>query len=369
VGVLLSGGIDSSAVCALAAKNLGYSIRTYTVGFSDFDGNEFEEATQYAQYLGTVHTNVVVNETEFVDILDRVAWFMDEPTATSSSIPLYYLTKVIKEDVKVVLTGQGADEPLAGYPRYRGERLYGEGLKVVGAFNPHILRGVASCLGHVYPGYRFHESISRAFRSLAERNAFRRLMNIYYLFDEDQKNALLKEPMPQESNELLARLFMLYDANDNVGRMLYIDTRAWLSDDLLIYGDKATMVNSIEARVPILDKDLINYIESIPSKYKLSRMLKGKMIHKKACEKWIPKFVLKRPKRGFDTPIYGWFRKELLGYVREQLLNGRIARTYFNIDYIEKMIEAHKAGYNNYERHIFALLMLEKWAAVYDVAV
>ncbi len=129
------------------------------------------------------------------------------------------------------------------------------------------------------------------------------------------------------------------------------------------------MVNSIEARVPILDRELIYFIESIPSKFKLSWRLKGKFIHKKACEKWLPSFVIKRPKKGFTTPIDKWFRKEMGGYVKDQLLNGRISRRIFNTSTIEDMIRKHQCGKENFQRHLFALLMLEKWAGKFNVII
>ncbi|HBG07392.1 MAG: asparagine synthase (glutamine-hydrolyzing) [Geobacteraceae bacterium GWC2_58_44] len=356
IGVLLSGGIDSSAVCSIAAKHLDKQIRTYTVGFKDFpSGNEIDEATEFARHLGTIHKNVIIDDLDFITVLDQVAYFMDEPTATSSAIPLYYLTKQIKNDVKVVLTGQGADEPLAGYPRYRGERLYHSGFGHLGCLQPMIER------------LPRQERLKRAFRSFSHHDAFDRFMAVYYLFSPVQQAALLKEPIPCQANPLLERLFKEYQADDALGRMLYMDTRAWLPDDLLIYGDKATMINSIEARVPILDKELIRFIESMPSKYKLSFLLKGKFIHKKACEKWLPPFVIKRPKKGFDTPIDKWFRNELGGYVRDQLLGGTICRRLFNASFLEEMMARHREGKENFQRHLFALLMLEKWAQRYRV--
>jgi asparagine synthase (glutamine-hydrolysing) len=180
---------------------------------------------------------------------------------------------------------------------------------------------------------------------------------------------LLKEPLPIDRDILISKLFYQYSANDNLGRMLYIDTRAWLPDDLLMYCDKATMINSIEARVPFLDKDFIHFIESMPSKFKLSLRLKGKLIHKKACEKWVPFFVIKRPKKGFATPIDKWFRNELGGYIKDQLLNGKIGRRLFNISFIENMVLKHQSGKENFQRHLFALLMLEKWAQQFDITI
>lgn len=365
VGALLSGGMDSSAVCAIASHSFDYPLRTYTVGFKDFpEGNEFDEASEFANHLGSIHKNVVIDNLDFVNVLDEVAWFMDEPTATSSTIPLYYLTKVIKNDVKVVLTGQGADELLAGYPRYWGEYLYGAGFKYL------------SCLQPLVEKLPRNERLKRAFRSFGRHDTFDRFMNVYYLFNPEQKKALMKDPVLQENNSLHSKLFSQYQGDNDLGRMLYMDTRAWLPDDLLIYGDKATMINGIEARVPILDKELVSFIESIPSKYKLSWRFEGKLIHKRVCQKWLPPFVQERgkkgfgtslSKKGFETPINGWFRNKLSGYIQDQLISGRISRKLFNSSTIEEMIQKHKSGKENFQRHLFALLMLEKWAEKFDV--
>lgn len=358
VGALLSGGVDSSAVCAIATKHLNYPLRTYTVGFKDFpEGNELDEASEFARDLGSIHKSVVIDESNFTEVLDEVAWFMDEPTATSSAVALYYLTRVIKNDVKVVLTGQGADEPLAGYKRYWGERLYGYGLKHFRGLEPLVQK---------LPRM---EQLKRAFASFSQPDEFERFMSVYYLFNPTQKMALLQEPLASESNLLLTKLFKEYQVEDNLGRMLYMDTRSWLPDDLLIYGDKATMINSIEARVPVLDKDLMKFIENIPSKHKLSWRFQGKFIHKKACEKWLPSFVIKRKKKGFATPIDMWFRKELGGYIKQQLLDGTFSQQLFKRHVLEEMVDKHKSGKENFQRHLFALLMLEKWAERFDVKV
>lgn len=358
VGALLSGGVDSSAVCAVAAGALGRPMRTYTVGFKDFpEGNELDLAAEYAKYLGTIHRNVVIDDCDFIEVLDEVAWFMDEPTATSSTIPLYYLTKEIQKDVKVVLTGQGADEPLAGYPRYLGERLYQMGFSRLGFLRPLVDK------------LPRREQWKRAFRSFCEDDTYSRFMSVYHLFNPGQKKALLKESLPSDDDLLLGKLFDQYSADDSLGRMLYMDTRSWLPDDLLTYGDKATMVNAIEARVPILDKELVYFIESMPSKYKLSWRLQGKHVHKMACTKWLPSFVIKRPKKGFPTPIDKWFRNRLEGYVRDQLLGGKVARQLFNVAFVEEMITKHRLGRENFQRQLFALLMLEKWVQKFGVTI
>jgi asparagine synthase (glutamine-hydrolysing) len=356
VGALLSGGVDSSAVCSIATRSLGKPIRTYTVGFKDFGkGNEFEEAAVFAKDLGSLHREVVIDDTDFVDVLGKVAWSLDEPSATSSAIPLYYLTQEIKKDVKVVLTGQGADEPLAGYPRYYGERLYQCGFRYLDFIKPVV---------ETLPR---QEKVKRAFRSFCQNDPFTRFMSVYYLFTPAEQKALLKQEVVYQDNPLLSRLFHQYRPDDVLGKMLYIDTRAWLPDDLLLYGDKATMVNSIEARVPILDKELVAFIETIPSKYKLSVFLKAKLVHKKACEKWLPQYVIRRPKKGFFTPIDKWFRNELGGYIADELVRGKLTSRLFNPGVVKKMIEDHQSGQENYQRQLFALLMLEKWAEAFDV--
>jgi asparagine synthase (glutamine-hydrolysing) len=301
---------------------------------------------------------VIVSTEEFVDALDEVAWFMDEPTATSSAIPMYYLTKEIKKEVKVVLTGQGADEPLAGYQRYYGERLYRGGFKYLG------------WIGNFMDLFPRNEKLKRAFRCFSIKDDFERILNYYYLFTPSQKRMLLKDGIINNLNEgLVFRLFKEYGPNDSLGRMLFMDTRSWLPDDLLMYGDKSTMINSIEARVPFLDKDLIKFVEKVPSHFKLSLTMQGKYLHKTACQKWLPESVIKRKKVGFATPIDQWFRGQMGGYVRDQLLDGKICKELFNVDYVGKMLHEHIAGRSDYQRQLFSLLMLERWCQKFSVVI
>lgn len=357
VGALLSGGIDSSVVCAIAKKHLSHKLKTYTVGFKGGgEVNEITEAREFANYLGTEHKEVIIDNEDFINMLNDAVYILDEPIATSSSIALYYLTKEIKKDVKVVLTGQGADEPLAGYPRYYGERLYNMGFKYLGSFSSII---------EMVPR---NERIKRAFRSFSEKDAYQRFINVYSLFNNYQKNNLLRISIAEDI-PIHKELFDCLDIKDNLAKMLFIDTRTWLSDDLLIYGDKMCMANSIEARVPILDVELVEFIETIPSKYKLSITMKGKWIHKIAAQKWLPDYVIKRKKKGFLTPIDKWFQNELFGYVKDTILNGITAKALFNKSYLEYVLTAHYQKKENFQRHILALLMLELWAKRFKILI
>jgi asparagine synthase (glutamine-hydrolysing) len=189
---------------------------------------------------------------------------------------------------------------------------------------------------------------------------------MYSLFDDRQKDRLLNPELKPEQSRAVSYLDYWgngLDGLDTLSRMLYIDTRMWLADDLLNFGDKMSMAASVEARVPILDIDLIGVIESMPANLKLKGWKHGKYIHKKVAKNWLPKETLSRPKKGFPTPVDLWFQKELSGEISEILFSpDSFCSRYFVIDYIRHMIECHVGKKEDFHRQLFALIFFEFWA-------
>lgn len=357
VGLLLSGGIDSAVIGHLMQKYSSYRTKTFTVGFEGIgDFNELVDARKTSEYIKSDHHDLMISQTEYLDFFYKSFYYTEEPIAEPTIPALYYVSKLATSRLKVVLAGQGADEPLAGYSRYFGERLIS---KYADLLNILPLNSFAKFLPR-------NERFKRAAYASQFKQEKERFLAIHTIFTPQQKEYLLNDETKAKIGEINQELFdRLYDQagelKDSLSKLLFIDTRMCLSDDLLLFGDKMSMANSLEMRVPFLDVDLIKFLESLPSKYKL----KGhthKYIHKCALKKWLPYEIIQRKKRGFQTPIDEWLQVDLASRARALMNDKKSAcRYYFNIGYINQMIDLHQSRRENYRRHIFALLSFELW--------
>ncbi len=273
----------------------------------------------------------------------------------------HFVSKIASEKVKVALTGQGADEPWAGYDRYLGAKL-----STIYSRLPSLVTGPLASLVNRIPG-RF-ERLKRGVSSLGEPDMLKRLTKIYSFFSAEMKQQLFKGPLTAQimddvyrSKEALRRLQCDVEHLDPVTQMLYIDTRASLPDDLLMVGDKMSMANSLEVRVPFLDYRLVEFIESLPLKLKLNGWT-GKYLHKKALLKWLPKEVVYRKKKGFANPVEDWFRTKMRPFVEEALLSpasavGQILRPVLYTSHAPE----RPRGTEQLRRHIYLLVSFELW--------
>jgi asparagine synthase (glutamine-hydrolysing) len=356
VGLLLSGGIDSAAV-GMLMRRTGAPVTTYTIGFDGAgEYNELDDARASAQLIGSTHFDVFLSQQEYLDFFHRSSYFTEEPIASTTIPALYFVCQLAAKHVKVVLAGQGADEPLAGYPRYVGERL-------LARYAPLVRAAAAVGAERWMPR---SERIRRAFFVAGARTEADRFLALYTIFTPKMKRALLRPEVASKIENADAEIISaLYRRTaglaDPLDKVLFIDTRFSLSDSLLMFGDKMSMANSLEMRVPFLDRELIRFLETIPSRYKLRGGV-GKFIHKRACTRWLPAEVIGRKKRGFTTPMDQWLCSAF-GEEAEFLLTRSDAATapYFDPNAIRALIAAHRSGQANYERQIFALLSLELW--------
>jgi len=357
VGVMLSGGIDSAMVATIMSQVSSAPIQSFTVGFSDdFSKNELEPARWTADRLGATHHEIVISSDEFLEVLPQSVWHLEEPIATTAAFAFYRVCQLARQYVKVVLTGQGADEPFGGYPRYLGES-YGW---VYRGLPPFLRRGLLAPLIERLPR---NERLKRAARSLATSDEVERLAKVYAVLDEDLQRELLRNDSSANSDVASAITRWHPDAErlDPVGKMMYVDARFSLADNLLLLADKLSMAVSLETRVPFLDLELMEVAESIPSSMKI-RHGKQKVILKRAMAKWLPDEVLRRKKIGFNTPVDGWFRGKINSVVKDQLLDeGSACRTYFRPEVVARMIREHEAGRNDHKRILFSLLTFELW--------
>ena len=352
VGILLSGGIDSAIVAALAQKHSSKKLKAFTIGFEGlYDEDEIANAKETADILGLDHYSAKMSFDDFLTIFKETIRIVEEPLATTSLIPMYFLSKLASEHVKVVLTGQGADEPLGGYQRYQGE--------IVSAKIPRTLIKWAGNLVNVL-GIK-NEKIIRASNSLGEKDDVKRFVKVYSIFNEAEIEKLLniKEKKSYKAVNYYYQLLNCKKKKKSVERMMAIDTRMNLSDDLLIYTDKITMNFSLECRVPLLDTELINFIESLPSEFRVKRN-KTKIIHKDFAKKILSEKIINRKKMGFQSPTDMWFKK-YNSEIKKLLLNDNhpFARI-FNLKEVEFIINQHQKGYNK-EKQIFLLMGIYYW--------
>lgn len=359
VGAMLSGGVDSTTIAALMTEITGEPIDTFTVGFSgDFDENELEFARITSRRIGSRHHDLEISAAEYDEFLPRSIWSLEEPVATASTLAFFKVCELAREHVKVVLTGQGADEPFAGYPRHLAER-YGGLYRTI----PRPVRdGLIAPLVRALPR---NEQLKRAVRSHTISSAAERLLEVYTIFDSGLKARLYPGGRMSEAPANGCASIDLWQADvaelDSFTQMLYIDSRFSLSDNLLLYSDKMAMAVSLEARVPFLDLDLMKFVESLPPGLKVKGKTQ-KYLLKKAVSKWIPDDVIRRRKVGFSTPIDRWFRSELGATIRDRLLDpGSACAEYFNLAELERMLEDHRCGRQDYKRALFSLLTFELW--------
>jgi asparagine synthase (glutamine-hydrolysing) len=351
VGVLLSGGIDSALVAYYAQKYSDKPIKTFTIGFHENDeSDETIDAKETARILGTEHFEIKISESEFEDKFQKCIDIIEEPLGTTSIIPMYFLNELVSKHLKVVLTGQGADEPLGGYNRYRGELLHNK-------FPSFIFNILKPLLPYVKK-----ESIYRAIDSLGEKNIIKRFNKIYSLFSQNEIKNLIKVD-ENGSEKLITYFYELLEGKkkDSTSAMMANDIRMNLSDDLLLYTDKISMNFSIEARVPMLDNDLIDFIESLPLEYKIKGK-EAKYIHKKFAETVLPKEIIYRKKKGFKSPTEKWFKGEKgLQYKKLLISNNSSFSNIFDLNEVSKMFEVHINGKRNMEKQLFTLISIYYW--------
>jgi asparagine synthase (glutamine-hydrolysing) len=362
VGLFLSSGVDSGSLLALMSGHTDQPIHTFTIGFEEGEEkNETAAAREIAVRYGADHDEMIVGPADYRKYFERYLLDLEEPVGNESAAAFYFVSMLASRKVKVALTGQGADEPWAGYHRHKGAELSSLYGRLPAFLTKQLVQPAVT---------RFSKSerLRRAVMSLDEKDILARFVKIYSFYDADMKQRLFQPWLRQEvstdgleARESLRHLQADVQNLDPLTQMLYMDTRSNLPDDLLMVSDKTSMANSIESRVPFLDYRLIEFVETLPPHLKL-RHLKGKYLHKKAAEKWLPKQLVYRKKKGFANPVDKWLRASLRAYVGDCLLSDQSAvKNYFDCDYIRKIVDDHEAGRQNYLRHIYLLISFEMW--------
>jgi asparagine synthase (glutamine-hydrolysing) len=362
LGMFLSGGIDSSAIAAVMSTMVDEPIKTFSVGFAEREANEFEFARIVAKKYKTDHHEITITPEQFFAELPKLIWHEDEPIGFDSSIPLYFVSKLAQEHVKVVLTGEGSDEIMAGYGRYaKAVQLLNYGKKYESA-TPKFLRSAIKMGANAVGG-----KLTRTFltRENDIENMFLDNFAIFgkamqtNLFSAETKSRIGEQNPYRYQNDWLNQT----DAKDILDKLLYVDSKTYLHE-LLMKQDQMSMAASIESRVPFLDHKLVEFTAKMPVNMKL-RGTTTKFLLKEAMRGILPDEILYRPKMGFPVPLARWLRNEFKQYVDEYVLSERtLNRGIFDADFVRELVAKHNNGEDHANR-LFRLINFEIWYRVF----
>ena len=369
IGAFLSGGMDSSIIVALMSKVSGKRVNTFSLGYSEGRQDELEYADAVARQYHTRHTEFRTNP-EMIGILPELLWHLDEPFFDNSIIPTYYISKLARGKVKVVLSGDGGDEIFGGYEwtrRSQYQHAFNLATKPLQKIFPNHSPQIALKLKNEYG----RDFISKAKRFGHDLNSdleagFRRRTTVSYPFRQSLYSECLKNDLNGfNAVDYQHKLFLQAPLKDDREKMLYVDSMSFLPDDCLFKVDRMSMAHGLEVRVPFLDTELVEFSAKIPFHYKLNG-LTSKYILKKAFGPILPKKILGQRKQGFTIPISLWLRNELQGLASRLLLGKSLERRgLFNQKYLSWMLDEHASGRQEFGHRIWSLVTFEVWAKLY----
>jgi asparagine synthase (glutamine-hydrolysing) len=358
LGAFLSGGVDSSVVVGLMARHTTQPVKTFSIGFHEDSYNELKYARLAAKKFGTDHHEFVVTP-DICEIVDELVWHFDEPFADSSAIPTYMVSKLAREFVKVVLSGDGGDEVFGGYTRYAIDRKRSGFARL-----PRVLRrGVMQPLGRKLPhgawgrNYIYGIAFDPLDRYIEDISIFTRL-NKPSLYTEDFRQQLGKTEAAARFRDYASRS----RADDSLDPLLYLDSKTYLPGDILTKVDRMSMAVSLETRAPLLDHKLIEFVcTRIPASMKM-KGLETKHIFKRAVRDLVPAEILNRPKQGFGVPIEQWINEQLRERVHGTLTESRTRqRGQIEPRYVNLLLDEHERGRRDHSTSLWTLFMLELW--------
>lgn len=356
-GAFLSSGVDSSTIVALL-KELE-QVKTFTVGFEGAGGqSEIDYARETARILGTEHRDTIVTAKEYLDVLPKLMHYQDEPVADPAAIALYFVAELASRYITVVLSGEGADEVFGGYTIYR-EPL---SLRMFDYLPPSMRRSLGGLAAYLPEGMKGRSFLLRGSKTVQERfvgNAF--------IFGEEMKESFVHfNPDRLGFRRPMDITGVYYDRArhyDDVTKMQYLDFHTWLTGDILMKADKMTMANSLELRVPFLDKEVFEFASKIPMRY---RMMNGttKYVLREAVKDILPREVAERPKLGFPVPTRNWLKKEFYQWARE-VIDASPVDHLINKQFVLRLLEDHKNNVRDNSRKVWTLLIFMLWHQVY----
>ena len=358
LGAFLSGGVDSSTVVALMARHMDQPVKTFSIGFLEDSFNELRYARLTAKKFGTDHHEFFVTP-EICNVVDELAWHFDEPFADSSAIPTYVVSKLAREHVTVVLSGDGGDELFAGYTRYATERKR----RKFGLLPRRIRQGLMEPVSRSLP----HGAWGRNFLHNIALDPIDRYFDTVSIFTGLNKRALYTPDFYSDLGIASSANTSFQEFADNVSTnalldaLLYIDSKTYLPGDILTKVDRMSMAVSLETRVPLLDHKLIDFVTRIPASMKMSG-LETKHLFKRAVSDLVPEEILTRPKQGFGVPIQQWINQQLRERIRDTLTDSRFReRGIISASYTDVLLDEHERGRRDHSMALWSLLMLELW--------
>jgi asparagine synthase (glutamine-hydrolysing) len=363
VGAFLSGGIDSTAIVALMARIMDRPVKTFAIGFEDDPSfNELEYARLAARAYGTEHHEFVVRP-DAIDLLPKLVWHYDQPFADSSAIPTYLVSKLTREHVTVALTGDGGDELFAGYDRFAAARVAESYRRT-----PQWTQAALARLARAFPESTHYNGFVRRVRRFVENAPLplaERYLGWVGIFHQDFVRELVAGEVRTDPVEHFQSYFDPVRNADPISQLLFVNAKTYLPGDLLVKTDRMTMANSLEARSPFLDQDLLEFAAGIPVDLKL-KGITTKYILKRALEGIVPREILRRKKHGFGVPVGRWLRTGLKDYIRDLLLSpGALSRGYFRKESLERLIAEHLEGWRDHGHRLWALATFEIWHRVF----
>jgi asparagine synthase (glutamine-hydrolysing) len=355
--------MDSGLLLALMGL-YGKSWRTYTVGYgSSFADDELTDAEETARYFSAQHTSVKLDRRRFEEALPKIVACLEEPIASSSIVPMYFVCERARQDVKVALMGQGPDELFGGYRRHLGVRY--------GAAWGDLPKWLRSSVGFAIGALPRNETLKRGVYALDIPERMRRYQHVLSLLpgnriDELFPDGVLESGSGDAIQECWQELAALTTDLDDLGAFQFLELRSTLPDELLMYADKLSMAHSLEVRVPYLDKEIVEYVERLSSNFKV-RNGSRKWLHRRVSQGLLPKTILRRKKRGFAVNVVDdWFRGSVGNKMKEVLLDNQshIYR-YLRPAAVQEMFKRHQSGQDDNHKVLFSLVVFEEWLRVH----
>lgn len=360
IGVFLSGGIDSGIISSIMAKLSDQPIKAFSIGFKEKEYDESKRAKLVAQYLKAEHTIEYLDYHDVIEYIDEIIAHFDEPFGDSSAIPSYYVAKVAAQQVKVVLTGDCADELFGGYEKYLAS-YYADLLNGLPSF---VSRGLKSII-YKLPHNRWTNSILRRTKKVIEHSSLSHFeMHYKYMclgFQDEERKLLLQNNYFHEVKPLIHTTYHSYTSGSDIEKGFYTDLKIILEGDMLVKVDRMCMSHSLESRAPFLDSKIVEAAYAMPANFKIKGRNK-KYILKRTFSRFLPKKTITFRKKGFGVPIDYWFNNELKSELDTLLSKGNLNRhRLFNMDYVQKLLDEHRSGKANHKGKLWNLFVFQKW--------